>query len=135
MLFASSVLPVSLLSPLFSATIVMNHRHSSTSNFNTAPVFSSHLCVLFCLFFNASLYLSVPLSLRMLLFLSNWYAISWSSDIAVTLSFTHMHRAGRLCQLSAPFLYVGYKCIHLDSLNAIHKQNMAPKRGSYLRLQ
>lgn len=63
--------PISPLSPLFSATIAVIRRRSSTSNFNTPLVFSSRLGLLLCLFLYASLHLPVPPPLRALLCPSN----------------------------------------------------------------
>lgn len=80
----------SLLSPLFSPTTALPaliHLHSSTSNVNMALPFSS-LLISVCYSVSFPLLLSLPLraSASLSAPLPNWYTISWSSGIAVTLS-------------------------------------------------
>lgn len=106
-------LPSPLLSPA-TAPPASIHPHSSTSNINMAFIFSSLLdsvCYSVSFPFYCTLYLSVSLPLHLLFSLSNWFAISRSSDIAVTCSLSASYTELWQCCLAVSPPYISFKCV------------------------
>lgn len=99
-------LPVSLLFPHLphlqplSLPWFIHTARLQTLTWRLYSLLSSSLRVILSLSLYYSLYLSAPLPPCLLLSLSNWYAISWSSDIAVTFC---LHASTQAVQVVSPF--------------------------------
>lgn len=102
-----------------------------TLTWHLYSLLSSCLCVILSL----SLYYSLYLFVRLLLSLSNWYAISWSSDSAVSfcLSASYTELGGNVCCLAVSSPCISFKCMCSVSFNSIRKQNLTTKRENLTR--